>query len=173
MDDTKFRAHTDESVRALFDRLSTLKATSTKQQFKERQQQAGWNLNKTGLLLSGLDVKPVTSIMFDWMHVYVASGIFNREVGLLLTALQSVGISQAELHSCKPSLGPRGLLAKRSLVRLSSKKQEGDLKCSASECLSVYPVFRAVFVRLLHNGRMAGLEETQSFMLLCKVLDLL
>lgn len=144
-DTTKFRAHSDESVLAMLDRLKALKARLTKQQFKDRRQQAGWNLNETGLLLSGIDVKPVTGIMFDWMHVYVASGIFNLEAGLLLAALQSKGIGQGEFHRQLQAFNWPTKLASKAVSgqNVFAKKQEGDLKRSASECLSLYPVLRA------------------------------
>ena len=49
-----FRPNTDESVMETLRELSRWKATLPKTRFQKKEQEAGWNLNQNGLLLSGL-----------------------------------------------------------------------------------------------------------------------
>ena len=157
--------------------LSRWKATLPKTRFQKKEQEAGWNLNQNGLLLSGLQIGAASSIMFDWMHVYVASGIWQLEVMQLLTELQRVGITQAMLHRELQAWHWPERISSRSVSgqKIFAKKQEGDsVKCSASEALSVYTVLRCILIRFLRSGQCRGIEDhIDSFVKICRVLDLL
>lgn len=172
-----FRPNTDESVMETLRELSRWKATLPKTRFQKKEQEAGWNLNQNGLLLSGLQIGAASSIMFDWMHVYVASGIWQLEVMQLLTELQRVGITQAMLHRELQAWHWPERISSRSVSgqKIFAKKQEGDsVKCSASEALSVYTVLRCILIRFLRSGQCRGIEDhIDSFVKICRVLDLL
>jgi hypothetical protein len=158
-----FRPNTDESVMETLRELSRWKATLPKTRFQKKEQEAGWNLNQNGLLLSGLQIGAASSIMFDWMHVYVASGIWQLEVMQLLTELQRVGITQAMLHRELQAWHWPERISSRSVSgqKIFAKKQEGDsVKCSASEALSVYTVLRCILIRFLRSGQCRGLKTT-------------
>ena len=66
--------------------------------------------------------------MWDWMHIFVAGGIFQVELGLLLEQLRGCGVSQA--------IASRGATGRN----VFEKKLQGSdpIKCSASEALSLY-----------------------------------
>ena len=115
--------------------------------------------------------------MFDRMHVYVASGIWQLELMQLLSELQRVGITQAMLHQELQTWQWPERISSRSVSgqRIFAKKQDGDsVKCSASEALSVYPVLRCIFICFLRSGQCPGIEDhIDSFVKICRVLDLL
>ncbi|CAJ1386594.1 unnamed protein product [Effrenium voratum] len=91
--------HSDASIRDIMRFLKEKKDSCTKNDFQKTQQFTGWNYNERGALLCQLiDLKPASSLMWDWMHTYVSNGVWNVEVGLLLSKLKVHGLSQQDLH---------------------------------------------------------------------------
>ncbi|CAJ1349950.1 unnamed protein product, partial [Effrenium voratum] len=91
--------HSDASIRDIMRFLKEKKDSCTKNDFQKTQQFTGWNYNERGALLCQLiDLKPASSLMWDWMHTYVSNGVWNVEVGLLLSKLKAHGLSQQDLH---------------------------------------------------------------------------
>lgn len=177
LDLSLFRPNTDESIMETLRELNRCKSLLAKTRFQKKEQAAGWNLNLNGLLWSGLQIGPASSIMFDWMHVYVASGIWQLELMQLLSELQRVGIAQGMLHRELQTWRWPERISSRSVSgqTIFAKKQDGDsVKCSASEALSVYPVLRCILIRFLRSGQCSGIEDhIDSFVKICRVLDLL
>ncbi len=66
----------------------------------ETQQYLGWNAQKAGMILDDvLSVKIVSSLCWDWLHVYFVGGIFVVEVTELLKRLHSHGLGATVLDS--------------------------------------------------------------------------
>ena len=142
--------------------------------FKKLQQSLGYNHSPDGFLGSSiLTLRPISSIMCDWMHTYSVSGLWNVECGALVARLSASGVTQetlnAELHRFT---WPKAYAGKNTsgIGIFEKQDQDGDIKCSASECLSIYSVIRFV----LKEMDLPGLrEECASYFRLCRVLDLL
>ena len=181
-DTNKFDLHTDDSVRETIAILRAnihLNATH----FGNLETRLGYNLAPAGVLCCDQlvnVVRPISQIHFDWPHVTVVNGVFNKTFGLLMSALEGHGVRWSDLHdwlqlwkwpkrinsraitgqdACKPS-------------RATSSRAAGHFKAQASECLSVYPVVRAWVTEVLLPRGVAR-EACVAFMLICRVIDLL
>ena len=144
--------------------------------FGKIQQSLGFNHNEFGLLQSPYFLKPASSLMFDWMHTYCVGGLWNVELGNLLTKLTMKGIDQERLDAelvkftWPKSLMQRGVTG----MKIFSKgDQEGDIKCSASEALSVYSVLRFILLDMVQNEELDHCKEIDSYLRLSSVMDVL
>ena len=171
--------HTDASVLAVVQHLEDQsKRNLSAARFKKIQQSLGYNYCPDGFLRSdSLTLRPVSTLVWDWMHCFCVSGLWNVEAGLLVAKLSSIGISQgdldAELHRFQwpHNLTSRGVTGMKIFSR---EDQSGDIKCSASECLSVYSVLRCIFLEKMRAGQLNDVrDEMESYMCLARVLDLL
>ena len=96
-------------------------------------------------LLSG----PISITQYDFMHTFFVSGIWNTEAGLLLQAVKDV-VTVAEANRFLQQFtwpshwDSRGVTGKTSLSKFVADGSE--VKCSASEGLSLYPVFRLLVI---------------------------
>lgn len=119
---------------------------------------------------------PITVTQMDWMHIYCVSGIFNTEGGYLMDSMKDAGFRFPDLdrylqefHFPK-QIGSRGT----SGCRVLKGYDGGELKCSASESLSVYVMIRLMLMQLVPNNAPADLAvAVLSFYALANVLDLL
>ena len=147
------------------------------EEFRKLQQYCGFNLSPRGTLMSEtLAIKPASCVMYDWMHTYVSNGIWNLEIQLLAQTLHDAGVSLDMLHSdlqgfCWPSfIKSHGM----SGQNLFEHCQLQDIKCSASEALSVYGVIRWILVERRLRGELDRAElAVNSYLRLCRCLDLL
>ena len=63
------------------------------------EQALGFNHNRHGLLQSNiLTLKPVSFLMYDWMHTYAVGGLWNVELGSLVAKLSAHGVTQERLN---------------------------------------------------------------------------
>ena len=76
-DPSKLKLHTDASARETLDRLAELKDALPVGEFKLREKLFGFNYQRHGLLWDGwLAVRVASSVIYDWMHIYLASGMY-------------------------------------------------------------------------------------------------
>jgi hypothetical protein len=176
-DYTKFRLHTNESVHALLQKLREQQLTSSKAHFEEMQTRLGWNLCERGLLMNArIGNRIINMIMFDWMHVYIVNGIFNVEVGLLLGQLRRRNIRFGDLQNFVQKFSWPARLQGNSASGVFEKrtgKLADPLKCSASECLSVYGMIRMFIAMYVWDAHATLQPALTSYYRLCSVLDLL
>ena len=72
---SNIKLHTAASARETLDRLAALKDELPKGQFEAREKASGSNCNKHGLLWdTWLAVDLASTVMFDWMHIYLVGG---------------------------------------------------------------------------------------------------
>ena len=176
LDWSKIALHSDESVQGVLDFLKTKKRVCSQTKFNQVQQLCGYNLVDGGLLDSDIQVLPVSMLMWDWMHVYLVNGLWNTELGLLVENLNGVGFTQANMHmALSEFVWPRSISSSGTTgQQIFKKKQSGDIRCSASEGLSVYAVIRCVLQMKVDQGELTGIDgAVDSYFLLCRVLDLL
>jgi hypothetical protein len=68
--------------------------------FKLNQSHLGFNLVPQGLLMSEHSDKVFDGICYDWMHIYAVSGIFHRELRMLLGKLHRTTETGKPTWSC-------------------------------------------------------------------------
>ena len=179
----KFALYKDSDIHDIISKLDEAERSTARGAigtFRFMQKSTGFNLNRQGVLYS-LHLRnhfsPVKVIMYDWMHVYLVSGIFNHEAGLLLIELHKhAGLSHDVLHDFCQHFNWPARLKSVSGKNVFQKRSAGasDLKCSASEALTVFSVVRLFLVdEVLPVANDRVRMVTNCFLLLCCVLDLL
>ena len=177
LDLSQSQPHTDDSIRDVLRFLAAERPRCSRAAFSLKEQLVGFNHNPDGLLGSELLYIPVVStLMYDWMHLYCVSGIWNVETGLLVERLASSGISQKDLHLELQAFVWPSWISSKSMTgkNIFAKKQTGDISCSASEALSVFQVLRFILCQKHRSNELDGmLPAFRSYMDLCRVLDVL
>ena len=138
VDKARITAQTDAGARAFILRCNEVRDTMPKARCDETQQYLGWNAQKAGMILDDvLNVKIVSSLCWDWLHVYFVGGIFVVEVTELLKRLHSHGLGATVLDSyLQLWTWPK---AYASAVKVCSS---GHLKGTGSELLGIVPVLQ-------------------------------
>lgn len=150
-DRNKFVPNTDQTIA---DAVALLRANvgGPPGHFKRMQQAVGLKYAPLGVLFSNMltgRISLVGSAMYDWMRCYMCNGIFGTEVGLLLGKLAQAGVSSARIHDhVQAYTWPRRLSSRSATGKGMFQKRSGtassELKCSASEGLSMFRVLRSV-----------------------------
>jgi hypothetical protein len=183
VDYSKFKLHTDRSLLGLVQHLASQRNVLGSGAFKALQQSLGFNYCPEGVLLCptlGTILQPISSLMYDFMHTYFVNGIFNLEVGILLNLLRRHRVCNTTVvhnffQTCVwPSrLASRAASGKNIFHKRSAAASE--LKCSASEGLSVYCVLRLFLMVIVLPT--APPEEVRAacgcYFKLCAVIDIL
>ena len=89
-DDSRFVLHSDASIRASYRRLHSMKNEISETEFAELEKVHGWNYSAWGLVHEPF-VHASSQVMFDWMHLYLQSGLIDVEFGQLMRALYDAG----------------------------------------------------------------------------------
>ena len=180
-DVTKLRYHTDESVRDIARDLQVRSNIESKTRFTLTQKQFGFTHNPGSILLDDRLVaiyKPISATVFDWMHVLLIDGVFAIHMGCLMARLKEFAVTCATLHTFVKNWHWPGRINSRGVSGkdLCDPKHDAKwyelekFKPSASEVLSLYPVFALFFATLALPGELCRPEIT-CFLLLCDVVD--
>ena len=177
VDVAKFRARSDEDLWTAHAALQRRHGSIPAAAFEQMEKSLGVNFNPHGVL-AARSLPLVSTWMFDWLHVYCVTGLFNLELGLLLPVIYAAGYSHTAMHQFLAALQwPQHLTSRRqeTLRHFEKKHETGEyFKGEASVCLSAYPLVR---IYLLSLNRAAWDQELEraarSFLKLCAVLDLL
>ena len=86
IDKKQWIPHTDDTIIETLRSLQRKKLIMGPGAFEEAEIIAGFNHNDNSVLLGG-HVKLASSIMYDWMHVYLVNGLLDIELGLCMRAL--------------------------------------------------------------------------------------
>ena len=172
--------HTDESVMAVIRKLKADKATLRQGAFDELEKTLGFTYCEEGALFDENFMAtipgPVSMTSYDWMHVYLVSGLWNSEVSLLLSKVkEGHGIGASSLVAFLKKLSWPKKISSRSLsgIRAVEKLKDGPLSCSASEGLSLYPCIRAWLMTEVPSSVGEAGKAIRSYYSLAAVLDLL
>ena len=173
----KFRARSDDDLWSAHAALQARRGSIAAAAFEQTEKSLGVNFNPHGVL-AARSLPLVSTWMFDWLHIYCVTGLFNLELGLLLPVIYAAGYSYTALRQFMAALRwPQRLTTRRqeALRHFEKKHEPGEyFKGEASACLSAYPMLR---IFLLSLDRATWGEEldkaARSFLKLCTVLDLL
>ena len=171
--------HSDNSVWQIIDYLNAESTRgTTKEHLSELEMKFGFNHCPAGLLLDvGLRqwVRPISMVAYDPMHVFLVSGVWHREMTLLLGRLADDGFKQSMLHDWTMAfIWPDihgGASCSARLVFKKKKESDQEFKCTSSDALAVYPVVRS----FLHHTVQTPTDELhlaiKSYYSLCEILD--
>ena len=173
----RFRARSDDDLWSAHAALQARHGSIAAAAFEQMEKSLGVNFNPHGVL-AARSLPLVSTWMFDWLHIYCVTGLFNLELGLLLPVIYAAGYSHTALHQFMAALRwPQHLTTRRqeALRHFEKKHEPGEyFKGEASACLSAYSMLR---IFLLSLDRATWGEEldkaARSFLKLCTVLDLL
>ena len=143
------RKHTPATHQAVAQRLAESARVGPRARHEDLETELGWNYVANFVLWNPRwreIATPSKTVMYDFMHVYFVSGIFNVQVGHLLHHLKRHNITTTMLdgfvqlfHMPKASAKSAGQdLFSPKRVRASLK--EWSLKATASEGLSIGPI---------------------------------
>ena len=179
-DPAQFDPMTDDDVWRTHDILDAVRRRGLP--LKPVQTSMGFSLNEHGVLADvalRAHVLPHSCLLRDSMHVYLAGGIMNTEIGLLLNSLAECtpGFSfsllktfaEAEWHWSPGGLSKAEFADIFNEPREKAWKASGVFRAGASELLAAYPFIRYFVVDYVPAHKVP--LERQSFIRLCEVLD--
>ena len=181
---SRFVAVTDEELWRRYDQLEAMVGACTATELEQRERAAGLSVVHNSVLSDRnlrAHFRPIDSVCFDWMHCMVQNGVANVELHLLLKACREVGMTNvwsllqkfvsADWKSCSYSRSK--IKGCKDIFSPSRERASKDsFKAGASEFISVYPFVRR-FVEQFLASEPRLTQQVQSFLLCCRVLDLL
>jgi hypothetical protein len=185
LDRTKICPHTDQTIEECVD---TLKAhrhwvdERKKGLYGRMQMSFGINDAPFGVLFSDSlrgRVSLVGCVMFDWMHCYVAGGLWNTECGLLLGKLATAGFTSGMIHQwLQDCVWPKRISSRGATGRLTFQRRTGnldsELKCSASESISLLKPLRLFLWReVVPHADSDLLQSIRCYFALCQAIECL
>ena len=180
-DFAKLAKHKPGTIQAISRRLAAAETAMSGIEFAQLQTSLGWNWTR-GIISNERWLRkaaPTEVCAFDWMHVYLVSGIFNVQVGQLMRHLKPEGITYSMLHEYVSVFHwPAFMNAKHGTSCFTAKRakthwDDWQLKCTASEGLSVLPVLANFFDAQRCRGTPTVQRHAEAFLLLSRVIELL
>ena len=156
--------------------LASRQPILSKKDFSLLESSMGLNFNPCGVL-ANRSMPLVKCLMWDWMHVYVVSGLFHVEATQLLPVLRVRGATFQMIQSFISELEwPHNLKNRRTetLHLFDKRSKPSEFKAGASQCIAVYPLLRLFLLTHPFPTMDDELRRCiKSFMKICMVLDLL
>ena len=141
--------------------------------------QLGWNYAPDGIMFCPLwrrRVCPSKVVLYGLCHVLFVNGVFNLHAGLFLTNLKALSNTPAAIGECvKIWIWPHNISSAIKpgkafgTARLKWSMGQGQLKCSASEGLSLLPALANYCEALLKLPSPVVRVQAQLFLDLAKV----
>ena len=159
-DASKLKFHTTESIIAIVRQLEAAHGTMGVGAFAELETRLGWNYVPGGIMYNTITrslMDPVSIAMYDWMHIIFVSGVFGVNMGQVMWKLKDHGVSYAKLHEyLQHFTWPRFLRSVSGKDTCTPKRARSSwndvtYKATASESLSVFPVFANYFSEFIHG----------------------
>jgi hypothetical protein len=180
-DKSKFLQHTDESILANATFLQEQQPLMTKGRFEKLQTALGMNYSPNGLILRRC-VKPISTLMYDWFHIFLVHGLFQLVLGKMLDFMKKLckidAVAELDVFVRDFNFPAKvqGVSGQRIFANVTKDKKTHayQLKCQGSEALSIYNIVRVwVLHKLMSISVVAVRRACACFLLLCSVLDLL
>ena len=164
--------HTDNSVRQVLSRLQTAQEQWERNEISKAAmeslgQRLGWNYNANNVILNaGFTYNPISTLCYDWPHIWLVDGILQREIeSLLLHRPKRFGATELhdELNTWKwPSSVPTG----------AAVFETGSFQASASESLSCVPVLARYIQCVVKDAQPQLHAEVEGCLLCCSTIEL-
>ena len=158
-DYNQLRFHTTATHEAIVRRLRADVAVLGVTAFAALETDLGWNYSVRGLMFNPIALAlcpPAECAVYDWMHIFFVTGIFNHHMGLLMRALRAHGISYEVVHQYVQKWSWPSAVKNHSANavdvfstnRAKIHHQASLLKCTASDGLSLLPVLALFFMNV-------------------------
>ena len=179
----RFDLATDEDVWAAYDNLARLHGTCTKSYFEKVEMASGMNFDPASLL-GDMQLRkhflPASTTTFDWLHVYIASGIVNVEIASFFKrARLELGLTFEHLvkfavasWSWPRSFSRQGRVVADVFCPARERACKETLKAGASEILGSYPFIRLFVLTIIAPTHKMD-KEVKSLLSLFRCLDIL
>ncbi len=180
-DTSKFLQHTDESILANAEFLQEKQPLMTKTKFEKLQTALGMNYSPTGLILRGC-MRPISTLMYDWFHIFLVHGLFQLVLGKTLDFMKklmkvdAVAELDAFVRDFNFPTKLQGASGQRIFANVSKDKKthEYQVKCQGSEALNIYNLVRVWVLHKLNSISVVAVQRACAcFLLMCSVIDLL
>ena len=174
---SKFKQHTDASLRLSVQRLHAYKSTLNNEEFKLREMLYGWNYNPWSVVLNTRFRLNVVSIgMTDWGHTYASDGLADTEWGTFVKKASKDGLaSYPEFAEYALQFQPpqsRGMPTHLfDEKRYKNYMRTGSFPAIASEFLTLAPIMRRYLSHVV--AQRGNPEYVQSMQAVLDVVDLL
>ena len=146
------------------------------QSYVERLTAFGFNHRPDGLLSHpAFGAEVITTVTFDWFHIYCVHGVANICTGQMLDALRSGGWTHQQVDDFVSSFHWPHRLSGAAPKNLLQKRSVGDrLTGSASECLNFVVALRVFLVLFVMPACPENMRaKCNAWLQLAKVLDML
>jgi hypothetical protein len=163
----RFALRSDQSVRNLQDSMRDQRASLSDAKFAELESRNGYHYSPNSILNAlSLQYKPISTLMFDWPHVYLLHGIVQYDMDEFMSIARAITPSNQKAIISHETLGDhveKWTWPKR-FAPCQSAFVKGRLDATASEILSLVPVLRHFFADVvlktpsldaLHDGATA------------------
>ena len=178
IDFTKFVLHTDDSIRASLRQLEEKRDCLPSTTYAELEKVIGFRHMSTSLLALPF-INVASSVMFDWMHCYLAGGLVDVELGELMVACKAAGAPWDYQILCEYLLcwrWPSAVLSPNILKLFNPKAAAAYLKSASfsaqsNEMLSLAPVL-AHFLVVVATPLGSCVGHVKSLLAALDVLDL-
>ena len=176
IDSNLFVRKTDKQIFTAQALLASRQPILSKKDFSLLESSMGLSFNPYGVL-ANRSMPLVKCLKWDWMHVYVVSGLFHVEATQLLPVLHVHGATFQMIQSFISELEwPHNLKNRRTetLHLFDKRSKPSEFKAGASQCITVYPLLRLFLLTHPFPTMDDELRRCiKSFMKICMVLDLL
>ena len=152
LDTTRFRPHTDASARQNVLRLKPsydemIAGTLSVNGYKKVTQLAGWKYHPNSIVVNtSLAYRAISTLHFDWMHIWCVDGIVVREVRGLVAALKAVEPPLLTSLETLAAYLSRWRWPRQRACAAETVFETGSFSATASQTLSCLPVI-GKFVR--------------------------
>ena len=179
LDITKFKQHTNSSIRHVVERLHSKKGSVTAEAFDTLEQLYGFNYNVYNLVLhERVRLNVVSSLMWDWCHCFVCDGIADVEFGLFMKVMtkNKTLSTYAELQTyvegwaLPKTLPSVARLFAEAPARNNLRKE--SFTSSASEFLTLIPIL-VRYISVVCAGRGRCMPYVMSMTAALEVIELL
>ena len=168
-----WKPHTDDSVRALLAKLGRQRGVLGPTKFSELETANGWRYNELSIVLDvDLGYRPISTLYFDWMHVYMVDGTYGREVDAIMQRIKQRRKKDTLVTYDDLDAYLRLWIWPRQFAGASGVCGQQTFSASASQTLSASPVLTTYFGDVvLPLGQYQ--DEIDSFVKLGDVVDIL
>ena len=91
LDRAKWVRHSDKSMRTRFKYLGRQQHVVAPTEFGDVQSRVGFRYWTEAIILSpALRCKAISTLMFDWPHIYLINGVLSRELQALIASCESM-----------------------------------------------------------------------------------
>ena len=186
-DYSKFRKHTNRSLRGLYRRLSEIQRTKTPAELEHQETNVfGYTWSPHNILADPRfrvlpdNDKIVTSIYYDWAHIFLQGGDCDNEIGEFMRQMHRATTQEGIAHSCTyMKFGeyysrwtlPKG---RNPLEKLFDQEHQtrfinsGTFSSAASELLDITPIFKRYLERVvLHEVDGTRMSDHVKSMIAC------